>query len=80
MGLKDSRWKEVGWTNDSQSIIAASDVFVLPNRETYFDIIMLEVLSCGKIVIASRTGGNKYFEKIGAKGVFYMIQWKKQQN
>ena len=70
LGLKDSRWKEVGWTNDSQSIIAASDVFVLPNRETYFDIIMLEVLSCGKIVIASRTGGNKYFEKIGAKGVF----------
>ena len=69
-GLKDQRWNEVGWTNDSQSIIAASDVFVLPNRETYFDIIMLEVLSCGKIVVASRTGGNKYFEKIGAEGVF----------
>lgn len=69
-GLSDERWTEIGWTNDSQSVIAASDVFVLPNRETYFDIIMLEVLSCGKLVIASRTGGNKYFEKIGVKGVF----------
>lgn len=69
-GLNDEKWTEIGWTNDSQSVIAASDLFVLPNRETYFDIIMLEVLSCGKIVVASRTGGNKYFEKIGAKGVF----------
>lgn len=69
-GLNDERWTEIGWTNDSQSVIAASDLFVLPNRETYFDIIMLEVLSCGKIVVASRTGGNKYFEKIGVKGVF----------
>lgn len=69
-GLNDPRWTEVGWTNDSQSIIAASDVFVLPNRETYFDIIMLEVLSSGKLIVASRTGGNKYFERIGAKGIF----------
>lgn len=69
-GLQDLRWKEIGWTNDSQSIIAASDVFVLPNRETYFDIIMLEVLSSGKLVVASKTGGNKFFEKIGAQGVF----------
>lgn len=69
-GLNNVLWKEIGWTDDSQSFIAASDVFVLPNRETYFDIIMLEVLSCGKVVVASRTGGNKYFERIGAKGVF----------
>lgn len=69
-GLNDFRWTEIGWTTDSQSYIAASDVFVLPNRETYFDIIMLEVLACGKIIVASRTGGNKYFEKIDAQGVF----------
>lgn len=60
-GLKHNRWIEVGWTNDPHSIIAASDVFVLPNRETYFDLIMLEVLSLGKIVVASDTGGNKFF-------------------
>lgn len=67
--LKHDRWKEIGFTNDPHSLIAASDVFVLPNRVTYFDIVMIEILSLGKIVIASRTGGNKYFEKIGLKGV-----------
>lgn len=68
-GLENERWKEVGWTNDPHSYIAASDIFVLPNKETYFDLIMLEVLSLSKIVVASRTGGNKYFEKIGMEGV-----------
>lgn len=66
---KHSRWIEVGWTNDPHSIIAASDVFVLPNKETYFDLVLLEVLSLGKCVIASRTGGNKYFEKYGSDAI-----------
>lgn len=68
-GLDDKRWIEVGWTTDPHSLIAASDAFILPNKETYFDLIMLEVLSLGKIVVASSTGGNKYFEKIDAQGV-----------
>ena len=68
-GLKHSRWIEVGWTTDPHSLIAASDAFILPNKETYFDLILLEVLSLGKIVIASSTGGNKFFEKIDAEGV-----------
>ena len=68
--LEHPRWIEVGWTSDPHSYIAASDVFILPNQETYFDAVMIEVLSLGKIVVASRTGGNKYFERIGAEGVF----------
>lgn len=68
--LEHDRWVEIGWTSDAHSYISAADVFVLPNKETYFDIVMLEVLSLGKIVIASRTGGNKFFEKAGCKGVF----------
>lgn len=67
--LNHSRWVEIGWTTDAHSYISSSDVFILPNKETYFDIVMLEVLSLGKIVIASRTGGNKYFEKAGCEGV-----------
>ena len=67
--LNHPRWIEIGWTTDAYSYISASDVFVLPNKETYFDIIMLEILSLGKIVIASRTGGNRYFEG-KCKGVF----------
>lgn len=69
-GLKHNRWKEVGWTTDPHSYISAADVFVLPNTATYFDIVMLEVLSLGKIVVASRTGGNKWFEKEKCPGVF----------
>lgn len=68
--LNHPRWKEIGWTTDAHSYIKASDVFVLPNRETYFDLVMLEILSLGKIVVASRTGGNRYFENKGVKGVF----------
>lgn len=62
--LESDHWIEIGWTNDAHSYIKAADVFVLPNLETYFDIVMLEVLSLGQIVVASRTGGNKYFEKL----------------
>ena len=68
-GLDDSHWIEVGWTNDPHSYIAASDIFVLPNRETYFDLIMLELLSLGQIVCASYTGGNKFFDKLQPNGI-----------
>lgn len=30
---------------------------------------MLEALSSGTVILASHTGGNKYFEKYGAKGI-----------
>lgn len=60
-GINDKKWIEIGWTNDSGSVINACDCFVLPNKETYFDIVLLEVLSLGIPVITSFTGGNKYF-------------------
>ncbi|MFN3692399.1 MAG: glycosyltransferase family 4 protein [Fervidobacterium sp.] len=62
-GLKDNRWIEVGWTNDPGSVINASDVFVLPNRNTFFDLVLLEVLSLGKPALVSYTGGNKFVSK-----------------
>lgn len=68
-GLTHSHWIEVGWTNDPHSLINASNVFLLPNKETYFDLIMLEVLSLGKIIVASRTGGNKYFKQFNTQGI-----------
>ena len=63
VGLNDSRWVEVGWTNDPHSLINAADLFVLPNRETYFDLILLEVMSLGIPVLMTNTGGNKFFER-----------------
>lgn len=67
--LEDEKWIEVGWTNDPHSIISASDLFILPNRETYFDLIMLEVMSLRIPILASYTGGNKYFKKYENLGI-----------
>ena len=67
--LNDPHWIEVGWTNDPHSIINAADVFILPNEETYFDLIMLEVLSLGVPIIASYTGGNKYFMHYNSESI-----------
>lgn len=72
IGLINDHWIEVGWTNDPYSLIAASDVFMLPNHETYFDLILLEVISLGVPVVMSETGGNKYFRQFCAEGIkFY---------
>lgn len=57
--LKHERWIELGWYPSPADIIAACDLFVLPNRMTYFDLITLEALSCGAAILASSTGGNK---------------------
>lgn len=46
-------------------------MFILPNRETYFDLVLLEVMSLGIPVLASYTGGNKYFEKINDSGIYF---------
>jgi len=55
---KNERWHELGYISDAQNLINASDVIVIPNRNTYFDLVILEALSLGKIVITSNTGGN----------------------
>jgi glycosyltransferase involved in cell wall biosynthesis len=55
---------EIGWTDDPGSVVNASDLFILPNRNTYFDLVLLEVLSIGTPVLASNTGGNKSVAKL----------------
>ena len=67
-GLEHERWKEVGWTTDPFSYIRASSMFILPNRETYFDLILIEILSLGKQCLLSRSGGNKHFIFLEKKG------------
>ena len=69
--LNDERWKEIWWTNKPYEIIKSSDVFILPNKETYFDLILLEVLSLWKPVVLTRTWWNKYFEKFKDSGLFF---------
>lgn len=70
-GLKNNRWIEVGWTNNPYSIIDASDLFILPNRETFFDLVLLEVLSLGKNILISYCGGNKRFAGFNSEGILF---------
>lgn len=65
-----SFWIEAGWTKDPYSIEAASDLFILPNKETYFDLVLLEVLSIGIKILATYTGGNKFFERFDSE-IYY---------
>lgn len=51
-------WVELGYINDAMNLMHISDVIVIPNRNTYFDLVIIEALSMGKIVITSNTGGN----------------------
>ena len=55
--LNNSNWIEAGWVNPSD-LFRALDLFVLPNRQTYYDLVLLEVLSMGVPVVATATGGN----------------------
>ena len=68
-GLKHDRWIEVGWTNQAADLISCSNLFVLPNRQTYFDLVLLEVLSLGIPILATNTGGNKYFKRVNHGGI-----------
>lgn len=67
-GLRDNRWIELGWVN-TYSVLEEIDAFVLPNKETYFDLILLEVLRQGKFCIISETGGNKWFKQYNLDGL-----------
>lgn len=71
MGLRHPRWIEIGWTDEAHSYVNASDVFLLPNRETYFDLVTLEVLSIGTYLLISDTGGNRYFKKFKDAGISF---------
>lgn len=67
-GLDDKRWIELGWVKTSD-LLNEVDAFILPNKETYFDIILLEVLRQGVPVIISRTGGNKWMDAKKIEGI-----------
>ena len=69
-GIEDERWIELGWVN-TPKMLNEVDVFVLPNKNTYFDLILLEVLRQGTPVILSRTGGNKWFEDKKVRGLMF---------
>lgn len=58
------RWKELGFISNVDDLLPQGDLYILPNRETYFDLITLQVLRAGVPLILSTTGGNKYFRQL----------------
>lgn len=60
--LKHPRWIELGFINNTQELLSQSDLYILPNRETYFDLVVLEILRSSTNLLLSNTGGNKYFQ------------------
>lgn len=62
LNLHEPYWTELGYI-DPSILLKASDCFILPNRRTFYDLVLLEALSIGVPIIASRTGGNKTIMK-----------------
>lgn len=55
------RWLELGFINNVDDLLSQIDLYILPNKETYFDLIVLQVLRAGVPLILTKTGGNKFF-------------------
>lgn len=61
---KNDKWCELGYVSDPFNLINAADIVVIPNRNTYFDLICIEVLSIGTPLLSSNTGGNLDIKKL----------------
>jgi glycosyltransferase involved in cell wall biosynthesis len=55
---KSKNYTDYGWTTNVADFIDDMDIIVCPNRYTYFDLLPLEVMSIGKVLIVSEVGGN----------------------
>lgn len=62
--LLHPRWIELGFISNVQEVMSMGDLYVLPNRETYFDLVAIEVLRAGLVLSLSDTGGNKYYHTL----------------
>lgn len=55
---QSTNWIELGYINDAYNLMNAADILVVPNRSTYYDLVIVEALSHGTIVLTTPTGGN----------------------
>lgn len=62
--VSHERWIELGFVNNVVELLEQSNLYILPNRDTYFDLVVLEVLRSATPLIMSSTGGNKYFQSL----------------
>lgn len=57
-----SRWIELGFINNVHELLYQTDLYISANRETYFDLVVLEILRSSTKLILSTTGGNNHFK------------------
>lgn len=62
--LNHQRWIELGFINNTHELLYQTDLYISANRETYFDLVVLEILRSSTKLILSYTGGNKYFKNL----------------
>lgn len=62
--IRHDRWIELGFIKNVDDLLPQCDLYLLPNKNTFFDIITLQVLRSAVPIIMSDTGGNKYFENL----------------
>lgn len=59
---KHDRWIELGFVNNIHELLYQADLYVSANRETYFDLVVLEILRSSTKLLLSSTGGNNHFK------------------
>ncbi|TDX16946.1 glycosyltransferase involved in cell wall biosynthesis [Buttiauxella sp. BIGb0552] len=65
--LKESINKRVcdlGWRKDVHDLINACDILVIPNKQTYFDLLPIEAAALGTLIITTNVGGNKQLSEL----------------
>ena len=50
-------WTELGYIDNANELMEVCDVLAVPNRSAYFDLVIVEALSHGTIVITTAVGG-----------------------
>lgn len=53
--------RNLGWRKDIAEILAASDLVIVPNNHSYFDLVILEALSVGTPVVTTNIGGHRFY-------------------
>ena len=60
---------DIGYSEDPASWLAACDYLVSANRQSYFDLSVMEALSLGTPMIIACTGGHRYFADAHSPGI-----------
>ncbi|MBU0727820.1 glycosyltransferase family 4 protein [Patescibacteria group bacterium] len=63
--------KFLGWRDDIEQILKASDIFILPSLNEAFGLVILEAMASGTVAIATNTGGTVDIIQNGKSG--YLI-------